>query len=49
MQHAGTDAGSRSLNELEQAVLAAIDPEEVLSFHRGLVQIPSINPPGDCR
>jgi succinyl-diaminopimelate desuccinylase len=49
MQHAGTGAGSRLLSELEDAVLDAIDAEEVLAFHRGLVQIPSINPPGDCR
>jgi succinyl-diaminopimelate desuccinylase len=49
MHHAGTDAGSRSLIEFEHSVLAAIDPEEVLAFHRGLVRIPSINPPGDCR
>jgi succinyl-diaminopimelate desuccinylase len=29
------------------AVLAAIDPEEVIAFHRALVRVPSINPPGD--
>jgi len=39
----------RTLAELEDAVLAAIDQDEVVAFHRGLVQIPSVNPPGDCR
>jgi succinyl-diaminopimelate desuccinylase len=39
----------RALAELEEAVLAQIDQEEVIGFHRGLVQIPSINPPGECR
>lgn len=39
----------RTLAELEDAVLAVIDQDEVVAFHRGLVQIPSVNPPGDCR
>lgn len=39
----------RTLQELEEAVLAQIDQDEVVAFHRGLVQIPSVNPPGDCR
>jgi succinyl-diaminopimelate desuccinylase len=32
-----------------QAVLARVDQDEVIEFLRGLVQIPSINPPGDVR
>jgi succinyl-diaminopimelate desuccinylase len=39
----------RLLADLEEAVLAQIDQDEVVAFHRGLVQIPSVNPPGDCR
>lgn len=39
----------QELHELEEAVLAAIDPDEVIEFHRSLVRIPSINPPGDVR
>jgi succinyl-diaminopimelate desuccinylase len=39
----------RSLYELEELVLAQINEDEVVAFHRGLVQIPSVNPPGDCR
>jgi acetylornithine deacetylase/succinyl-diaminopimelate desuccinylase family protein len=46
---ADSDAGPGARSDLEAAVLAAIDPEEVIAFHRGLVRIPSINPPGDCR
>lgn len=42
-------AGGRTLQELEEAVLALISEEEAVAFHRGLVQIPSVNPPGDCR
>jgi succinyl-diaminopimelate desuccinylase len=42
-------ATPRMLKELEEAVLAHIDQDEVVAFHRGLVQIPSVNPPGDCR
>lgn len=34
--------------ELEQSVLARISTDRIVEFHRGLVQIPSINPPGDC-
>lgn len=47
-----SDAKSQTdmtLQELEEAVLALIDEEETVAFHRGLVQIPSVNPPGDCR
>jgi succinyl-diaminopimelate desuccinylase len=44
-----TAGGKRTLFDLEEAVLAQIDQEEVVAFHRGLVQIPSINPPGECR
>lgn len=40
-------------NSLPQAlvdkVLAEIIEDEVVAFHRGLVQIPSVNPPGDVR
>jgi succinyl-diaminopimelate desuccinylase len=32
-----------------RAVLAAIDPEETIAFHRDLVRVPSVNPPGDVR
>jgi succinyl-diaminopimelate desuccinylase len=38
----------RKLADLEESVLAQIDHDEVIGFHRGLVQIPSINPPGEC-
>ena len=37
-----------SLGELEASVLNLIDEDRIVEFHRGLVQIPSINPPGDC-
>lgn len=40
-----------TLAELEAAVLTRIDEHRVVDFHRGLVRIPSINPPGntvDC-
>lgn len=37
-----------SLSELEASVLAQISTEAIVEFHRGLVQIPSMNPPGDC-
>jgi succinyl-diaminopimelate desuccinylase len=30
-----------------EAVLAAIDPEETITFLRDLVRVPSVNPPGD--
>lgn len=39
----------RNLNELEEAVLAAIDEDSVVAFHRALVRVPSVNPPGDVR
>lgn len=38
----------RDLAELEAAVLAQISEDRIVEFHRGLVQIPSVNPPGDC-
>jgi acetylornithine deacetylase/succinyl-diaminopimelate desuccinylase family protein len=44
-----TPSNGRTLHDLEEAVLAMINQEEVVAFHRGLVQIPSVNPPGDCR
>ncbi len=37
------------LSDEEHSVLAAIDEEAVVAFHRGLVRIPSVNPPGDVR
>src|SRR4051794_30242498 len=49
MDQSGQQAGSGAREELEHAVLSVIDTDEVVSFHRGLVRIPSINPPGDCR
>ena len=38
-----------NLSEQEQEVLAQISEAEVIDFHRRLVQIPSVNPPGDVR
>jgi succinyl-diaminopimelate desuccinylase len=35
--------------EAQAKVLDQIDVETVIAFHRGLVQIPSVNPPGDVR
>lgn len=40
--------GKPSLGDLETAVLALVDEQRIVDFHRGLVQIPSVNPPGDC-
>ena len=37
------------LSEKERTVLRAIDERAVVEFHRGLVRIPSVNPPGDVR
>ncbi len=37
-----------SRSELEASVLARISTDAIVEFHRGLVQIPSVNPPGDC-
>lgn len=37
-----------SRSELEASVLARISTDNIVEFHRGLVQIPSVNPPGDC-
>lgn len=34
---------------LVDKVLAEITEDEVVAFHRGLVKIPSVNPPGDVR
>ena len=46
----GQQTGQRqTLQELEEAVLAKIDQDETIAFHQGLVRIPSVNPPGDCR
>jgi acetylornithine deacetylase/succinyl-diaminopimelate desuccinylase family protein len=47
-----TDQAARSagrLYEFEDAVLAQIEPEEVIDFHRSIVRIPTVNPPGDVR
>lgn len=37
-----------SLSELEASVLSRISTDAIVEFHKGLVQIPSVNPPGDC-
>lgn len=37
-----------TLADLEAAVLGLVDQNRIVDFHRGLVQIPSVNPPGDC-
>ncbi len=37
------------LTDAQRAVLAQIDDEAVIEFHRALVRIPSVNPPGDVR
>ena len=37
------------LSDTERDVLNQINEEEVIAFHRGLVRIPSVNPPGDVR
>jgi succinyl-diaminopimelate desuccinylase len=37
------------LSAIERTVLEAIDEEETIAFHRGLVRIPTVNPPGDVR
>lgn len=38
-----------NLTEAQQAVLSHISEDEVIAFHRKLVRIPSVNPPGDVR
>lgn len=40
---------TQRLFDFEEAVLAQIDPDEVIEFHRQIVRIPSVNPPGDVR
>lgn len=42
----GADA---SVDERVHAVLKQIDRDELVAFHRSLVQIPTVNPPGDVR
>ena len=37
-----------SLSEMEATILGLISEERIVEFHRGLVQIPSVNPPGNC-
>jgi succinyl-diaminopimelate desuccinylase len=37
------------LRALEERVLAEISEDEVIGFHRSIVQVPSVNPPGDVR
>jgi len=37
------------LTEPQRAVLEQIDNDAVIEFHRALVRIPSVNPPGDVR
>jgi succinyl-diaminopimelate desuccinylase len=36
-------------SDLAGRVLSAIDPNEVVSFLRALINVPSVNPPGDVR
>ena len=38
-----------SVDERVHAVLKQIDRDELVAFHRSLVQIPTVNPPGDVR
>lgn len=40
---------SNGLTELQRTVLREIVNDEVIQFHRELVRIPSVNPPGDVR
>ena len=42
-------ASLEGLSETERSILSAIDERRVVEFHRGLVRIPSVNPPGDVR
>ena len=43
-------AGGKPLaTSTAEKVLGEIRQEEIVAFHRGLVQIPSVNPPGDVR
>lgn len=49
MSDVAEGAKKQALSDLEEAVLALIDEDEVVGFHRGLVRIPSVNPPGECR
>jgi succinyl-diaminopimelate desuccinylase len=37
-----------SLGDMESTILGMVSEERIVEFHRGLVQIPSVNPPGDC-
>jgi succinyl-diaminopimelate desuccinylase len=37
------------LSDVQRSVLGEIADDEVIEFHRNLVRIPSINPPGDVR
>lgn len=37
------------LADLEERVLSEIREDEVVAFHRAIVQAPSVNPPGDVR
>lgn len=37
------------LGDVEREVLGLLDDEEIIEFHRNLVRIPSVNPPGDVR
>jgi len=46
---AANATGTGQLSTIEQQVLDQISEEEVIAFHRRLVQIPSVNPPGDVR
>ncbi len=39
----------KGLTDVQRSVLGEINDDEVIHFHRDLVRIPSINPPGDVR
>ena len=38
-----------NLGAIERQVLGTLNDDEIIEFHRGLVRIPSVNPPGDVR
>lgn len=48
-QHVPAVETLEGLSGVERSILSAIDEQAVVEFHRGLVRIPSVNPPGDVR
>lgn len=48
-QHVPAVETLEGLSGVECSILSAIDEQTVVEFHRGLVRIPSVNPPGDVR